>query len=116
MSGDAGSLDVDGWPLPRWMRLRAQAVRLSDDDLGRLGEAINLEQRRRRRRRPARPAVERPTIPADSVRATPHAADRMDWQRRPDPARRPRPAPRPRLAHDIAQLHIERSRTPFPDQ
>jgi hypothetical protein len=49
VNGDAGFLDVYSWQLPSWMRLRAQALRLSNDDLSRLCEAINLLQRRRRR-------------------------------------------------------------------
>jgi hypothetical protein len=94
-------------PSPDWMPLRAQALRLSDEDLARLGEAINFEQRRRRRGHPVRPPAEGSTTTADPQRPRRHAADRRDSQWQPDPAR-PQPIPHPRFDAETTQLHAQR--------
>ena len=102
----SGFADLRRRQLPRWMRIRAQALRLPNDDLARLGEAITLEQRRRRR---GGPVPVEPPVGAPIATADPPTSDgvvgRSDEQGGSGACPWPRPLPRPRLAEDIAQLH-----------
>jgi hypothetical protein len=112
------SPDLKRRQLPRWMRIRAQALRLPNDDLARLGEAITLEQRRRRRGGPVpvEPPVGAPIATADPPPPSDGVAGRSDEQGGSGACRWPRPLPRPRLAEDIARLHRPARSDPSPGQ
>ena len=102
--------------IPAWMQLRVQAARLSDDELARLGDAINLELRRRHRGNPAKSMADRPATAADLESPTQRVQARQDRQRPVGPAGLPQRVPRRRLGADIAQLHLQPHKLAAPDQ